>query len=463
MIVATVLAIAHYSVTTTQPLAQQRFDTALTELYAFDGPDAAIEFDGAALTDPHLAMAFWGEALADGSDLNHVLTEERFARAKTAIARAVALESYASPSEHALIDAVALRYAGKYVDAARDEAAYETAMRAYVAANPTDDDAATLLVEALIEAHGVSWNDDGSPANAVSADVVNILHDVLARDPTHLFANHLCIHAYDTAPDRTYAVTCAQRLDAMTFGPGEEHLAHMPAHLWIEIGDGEKALASSARAWALQPTEYASHDAYVALLGALMAGDRAAAQQWSARLAAIGPAHEDAAAAVDARTGDWSSVLLLKPPQDQFALIDGLAAIHANLLDRATQDNRVVQRMPVSSQTAVLDARLDEAKGNTAGAIARLLPFEHSVRLAGEMLPLFPPDEALGAIYYRAGQFTAAAQTFSTILATRPYDPRALFGMWQTSLALNDATNAPRYAALFRQYWAGGPLTMNDF
>jgi hypothetical protein len=432
MIAAVVLAIAHYSITTTQPLAQQRFDTALTDLYAFDGPDAAIEFDGAAITDPQLAIAFWGKALAEGSDLNHALTEERFARAQTDIARAAALETYASPSERALIDAVALRYTGKYSTAARDEAAYEAAMRSYVAAHPTDDDAAMLLVEALIESHGMTWTDGGSPANAVSGEILNIVHDVLTRDTTQLFANHLCIHVYDTAPDRTFAVACAQRLDAMTFGPGEEHLAHMPAHLWIEIGDGEKALASSARAWALQPTEYASHDAFVALLAALIAGDRAAALQWSARLAALGPYHEDAV--IDARTGYWSS------------------AEHA------------LKFAPKSSDAAVLNARLDEARGNTAGAIAQLLPLEHSVRLAGEMVPFFPPDEALGAIYYRAGRLADAVQTFSTILATRPHDPRALFGMWQTSLALNDATNAARYAALFSQYWAaGGTLTMNDF
>lgn len=431
MIAAVVLAIAHYSITTTRQLAQQRFDTALTDLYAYDGPDAAIEFDGAAITDPHLAIAFWGKALAEGSDLNHPLTEERFARAHTDIAAAIALESYASPSERALIDAVALRYAGNYGAAARDEAAYETAMRAYVAVHPTDDDAAMVLVEALIESHGMTWTDGGSPANAASGEIRNIVHDVLARDPTHLFANHLCIHVYDTAPDRTFAIACAQRLDAMTFGPGEEHLAHMPAHLWIEIGDGEKALASSARAWALQPTEYASHDAFVALLAALIAGDRPAALQWSARLSALGPYHEDAV--VDARTGDWSGA----EHELKFA---------AN-----------------SSDAAVLRARLDEARGNTAGAIARLVPLEHSVRLAGEMVPFFPPDEALGAIYYRAGRFAQAAQTFGTILASRPDDPRALFGMWQTSLALNDTTNVARYAAPFAQYWAGGTLTMNDF
>ena len=136
---------------------------------------------------------------------------------------------------------------------------------------------------------------------------------------------------------------------------------------------------------------------------------------------------------IDARTGDWSGA----QSKLHFA--------------------------PDPSDAAVLRARSEEAHRDTAGAITRLLPLEHSVRLAGELPPFFPPDEALGAIYYRAGRFAEAAQTFTAILATRPDDPRALFGMWQTSLALNDATNAPRYGMLFQQYWAGEPLTMNDF
>ncbi len=462
MIAATVFAIAHYSVTTTQTLAQQRFDTALTELYAYDGPDAAVDFNGAALTDPHLAMAFWGKALAEGSDLNHPMSEERFARAKVDIARASALKSYASADEQELIDAVAARYAGTYADAQRDEAAYESAMRTYVASHPDDDDAAMLLVEALMESHGMNWTDAGAPANPTSAEILKITQGVLARDPFHIFANHLCIHIYDTAPDRTYAVACAQRLDAMTFAPGDEHLAHMPAHLWIEIGDGEKAIASSERAWALHPTEYASHDAYIAFDAALMAGDRAAALTWAARLATVcAPCHENDLLA--ARFADWATVLQLKPPQDEFAFADGLAAVHSVLLDRANADEQALLRAHMPADAAVLGAQIAEARGDVADAIARLQPFVGSVRSDGEELPFFPPDETLGAIYYRANRFAEAQQTFSAILATRPDEPRALFGMWQTELALNDAADAARYAALFHEYWAGGTLTMRDF
>jgi len=451
----------HRPVTTTQPLAQQRFDKALTDLYAFDGPDAAIEFDGAALSDPHLAVAFWGEALAYGSDLNDPLTPGRFARAHAAIKRGKALEAYASDDERELIDAVALRYAGTYADATQDEAAYEAAMRTYVAQHPDDNVGTMLLVEALFEAHGMHWNDDGTPSNAVGAEMLSLMKGTLARDPEDLMANHLCIHLYDTAPDRSFAVGCAQRLDAMTFGPGDEHLAHMPAHVWVEIGDGEAALASSERAWALHPTHYASHDAYVALEGALIAGDRAAALTWAARLAPLGPFYEDAV--IDARTGDWQDLAQLKPPQDQWALVDGLAAIRTGNLVKARKDEAALRRGHATISATLLGARIDEAQGDAAAAIALLIPIAHSQREAAEEPPLFPPDEALGALYYRTGHFTDAQKTFGAILAERPDDPRALFGMWQTLLALDYSADAAHYASAFRQYWAGGVLTMSDF
>lgn len=461
MIAAALLAVAHYVVSTTAPLAQQRFDTALTELYAYDGADAAIDFDGAALTDPHLAIAFWGKALAEGSDLNHPVTEESFASAHADSVHASSLEAYASADERALIDAVATRYAGTYADVRRDEDAYERALRAYTASHPEDDDVAMLLVEALVESHGMNWTDTGEPANPSSVEALKITQSVLARDPNHLFANHLCIHIYDTAPDRTYAVACAQRLDAMSFVPGEEHLAHMPAHLWIEIGDGEQALASSERAWELHPTSYASHDAYVAFDAALVAGDREAARTWAARLAIVCTCHEYDVLA--ARFGDWDLALQLKPPQEAFAFADGLAALHSGMLDRATQDEQALLTTHMAPNAAILGAQVAETHGDVTGAITQLQPFAQSLRSEGEMLPFFPPDESLGAIFYRANRFTEARKTFSTILATRPDEPRALFGMWQTSIALNDATAATHYAQLFHHYWAGGALTMRDF
>lgn len=390
--------------------AQTPFTTGLTDLYAYAGREAAQQFVAAERADPSEVLSYWGEALARGTDLNNGLNATRFAASQGAIAKAAPYLAAASAQDRALADAVAARYAGTYDDHERDEVAYRSAMEQYVASYPSDDDGTMILVEDLMERHGMKWNDDGTPADDTSAEILRLLQTVLARNLQHLFANHLCIHIYDNAPDRTPAIACAQRLDAMSFVPPEEHLAHMPAHTWIELGDGKAALQSSARAWALHPTGYAEHDAYVALSAALLCGDTADAATWAERLGAAEGSHPN-----------------LSPPP-------------------------YIER-----------ARADEASGKINDAIAVLQQEMQAQTSVTELVPFYPADEALGALLVRAGQYAKARDTFAAILAHHPRRPRALFGMSVALDNLGDAAGAQRFRDEFAQYWAGGNLTINDF
>ena len=408
---------AHRAVPTTVPLAQTRFDTGLTELYAYAGVNAAVDFDAAALSDPHLAIAFWGKALADGSDLNDSLTEERFTRAQADIAKAQR-SNLLSPGDRALIDAAVKRYAGTFAERENDEIAYEDAMRSYIASHPNDDDAAMLFVEALLERKGMHWNADGTPLGDASAELLNTMQTVLARSPQQLMANHLCIHIYDTAPDRTPAIPCAQRLDALTFAPEDEHLAHMPAHLWLEIGDGRSADASSERAWQLHPEHYAQHDAFVGLLAAVYSGDDGRVAVWEARYKTY---------------ADPAPVLTLAGVRP-----DNVA------MRNAQRDER--------------NGKLDDAVKELQSAIAYQRQY-----FTSEFQPVYPADERLGALYFRAGRYDDANAAFADALQHRPADPRLLFGMAQTLEQQGRAGDAAAYEAKFQAAWAGGNLTMNDF
>ncbi|MBV8638168.1 MAG: hypothetical protein JO322_08775 [Candidatus Eremiobacteraeota bacterium] len=390
--------------------AQAPFSTGLTDVYAYAGRQAAVAFVAAERADPSSVLAYWGEALARGTDLNNGLTATRFAASQAAIVKAAPYLSLASAPDRALADAVTQRYAGTYADRDRDEVAYRSAMEEYVASYPSDDDGAMILVEDLMERHGMKWNDDGTPADDTSVEILRLTQTVLARNPQHLFANHLCIHIYDNAPDRTAAIACAQRLDAMTFVEPEEHLAHMPAHTWIELGDGKAALQSSARAWALHPVDYAEHDAYVGLSAALLCGDSAGAATWAERLGKLEGTH-----------------LNLSPP-------------------------------PYIEQ-----ARADETSGKISDAIATLQQQVQAQASVTELVPFYPADEALGALLVRAGQYAKARDTFAALLARHPRRPRALFGMSVALDRLGDPTTAQHYRDEFAQYWAGGDLTINDF
>ena len=414
---------AHRTVTTTISRAQRAFDRGLTDLYAYAGGGASTAFYEARAADPHLAMADWGDALAEGSDINTPLTELRFARAHDATIRALAARAFASPQEAALVDAVALRYRGTYGDRNTDERAYRDAMEKYVSTYPSDDDATMLLVEALLEDHGMQWNDDGTPHGDASKEMLALTNTVLGRNSEHLLANHLCIHLYDDAHDRSPAVPCARRLDAMTFAPQDEHLAHMPAHTWIERGDWRAAMASSERAYQLVAAwaaatgqditagKYLAHDEEIGAAAASIGGDRMSAARWNERLARF----------------------------------------------RST---------PGPTPTLLSAARREEAAGNVNGAIAglrRLLDWQHD-NFAPEMQPAIGATELIGAVQFRAKRFADAEATFRSAVKERPLAPRPLFGLWQTLLGRGNTEEAAAVERSFRAAWAGQyPLTMNDF
>lgn len=386
------------------------FVTGLRDLFAYAGPQAAVEFERGERDDPAFVLNYWGDALALGTDLNTGLTSERFAAAHAAIVKAAPYLPGASARDKALVHAVELRYAGDYSQRNRDADAYRAAMEAYVSNDPADDDATMLLVEDLMERHGMTWNADGTPKDDTSREILALTKTVLIRAPDHLFANHLCIHEYDNAPDRTFAIACARRLDAMTFVEPEEHLAHMPAHLWNELGDGKRSIVSSERAWALHPTRYAQHDAYVGLAGALMCGDARAIETWRVRLA---------------QTQD-DPVNLALPPY----------AVNAQRMERA---------------------------GNVDGAL-RVLESTAAVQShLGELVPFYPANVRVGALLVRAGRYAQARDAFAAILAEHPRLPRALFGMATSLDALGDAAGAAQYRAEFARYWAGDALTIQDF
>ncbi len=64
------LGTLHHQVSTPDPQAQQFFDQGLSFIYAFNHDEAVRSFEYAAKLDPHLAMAYWGIALALGPNIN---------------------------------------------------------------------------------------------------------------------------------------------------------------------------------------------------------------------------------------------------------------------------------------------------------------------------------------------------------------------------------------------------------
>jgi tetratricopeptide (TPR) repeat protein len=446
---------AHRAVTTQDTQAQADFDRGLTLLYCYNGEAAASAFASALQHDPHLAIAAWGEALANGTDLNTGLDAGKFARAQAAAQRAQSLATAASPEEREYIAAVVQRYGGTYADRDADEARYRAAMAAIVTAHPLDDDAAMLDAEALMEHLGTDgmWTDNGANPTPDAATALSLIQTVLARNPNHVMANHLCMHAYDYARDRAPAVACANRVASWSFDAAEEHLAHMPAHTFIEVGDYAKTEQISDVAWQLHPTKYAAHDAYTGWSAAMMLGDLRAAEMWAGR---TGQAYNGSDMwATWARFGQWQRIAKSNAQNEFYApLARGLTGIHLGAIGDARQMLALYGNRDTDYRW-LLEAAIDEHDGKIDSAVAALnhaLAYQQR-EYGAETLPLFPAGEYLGALLYRHGRYTEAQDAFNATLARYPMDPRALYGLSLAQKQLGQAVSSADTLKLFNEIW----------
>ncbi len=448
-------ATAHHAVSTQNELAQQYFDQALTLYYSYNGAEAIPLFDRAIALDSHLAMAYYGIALAAGADLNTPLTEDGFKRAADALRTARSLENSANPSERAYIQALSLRYAHQFKDREADEARYRSAMAELASRYPSDDDALTLNAEALLEQSGRAdlWNTDGSPRTAEVATMWTTLRTVLLRTPMHIGANHLFIHLFDSAANPEAALPSARRLSQMNFAPAAEHLAHMPAHTFNETGNYAVAAVASREAIRLFDAylasdhnathdNYWSHDVSVGLTALRMLGNYGDALQLSRRLDEHFH-YSDASVLTMVRFYRWDDVLRLHPAQasDVLRFARGIGLAATGNLGEAQKQLEALKKANGGDALSrdLLAAKIAIARSDLPSAETLLLRAQALDQRVdtGEYPYFYPPDEALGALYFRMNQFGKSETAFRKALRAHPHGGRALFGLWKTLAAEN--------------------------
>lgn len=463
------LTAVHVPATTHNAAAQAAFDRGLYLYDAYDGGDASLAFAVAAADDPRLAIAHWGEALAAGPDLNTPMTQARFAAAAAAAQAAVGLESEAGPLERSLIDAMALRYRGDFADWTADDDAYDAAMTALAqrTGGQAGDVVKTLAAEALLERGGLAWA-TSEPLTPASRQARDFIAAVLTSDPNDVMANHLCLHLHDEASDRAPAAPCARRLDAAALPPQAEHLAHMPAHFWIETGAYAKAVASSERAYRLferlralpqrnpEHDRYLEHDVYVGYSAAMMLGDAAVARVWGARLSdATGLPYAALTALRYGRFGEALQAAADASVMDR--AVRGYAALMLGDLTTADAAARALQSLPQPGYFAELFlARLAEAHAryDDAAALIDRAAGEQSQTFSAELIPLLPALEARAGLALRRKDYAAAAQGYRDALARYPNDPRALYGLSLALAAVGTDAEGRRARAEFNGIWA---------
>lgn len=235
-------------ITTQSEAAQRWFNQGIQLLYGYNHDEAIRSFEKAAEVDPSCAIAWWGSAYARGLHINNPqMTEEQTRLAHEAAQKALDALDDETPTEHALVRAVARRYAWPVPeDRSPLDKAYADAMEKVWHQFPDDPDVGALYAESLMNLQPWDlWTAEAAPKGRV-LEILAVLERTLSRTPDHPGANHFYIHAIEASPWPEKGVAAAVRLKSLV--PGSGHLVHMPSHIFIRTGRYAEAADANERA-----------------------------------------------------------------------------------------------------------------------------------------------------------------------------------------------------------------------
>ena len=506
----------HHIISTKSPEAQTFFDQGLTLVFAFNHEEAARAFRHASELDPQSAMPFWGVALALGPCINLDVDPPHEKAAYEAVQKAMSLARDVTASERAYIEALARRYSGDpHIDLKKLDLDYAHAMRDLSKRYPDDLDAATLYAESLMDLRPWKlWSLDGHPAED-TGEIIAVLESVLRRDPGHIGANHYYIHAVEASTHPERALVSARRLE--TLAPVAGHLVHMPAHIYMRVGDYTAAARSNAiaaetdrvylrdsgTAGSMYDMMYYAHNLHFLAAAHSMEGRFADAKQAADELVEhVAPMVHDMPIAevylpttifVLVRFHSWDEILKLPPPDPRLAMTTafwhfarGSAAAATGQITMAEAERRNLdtarKAIPADTEFSfyfnkahvfldlaanILDARIATAHGDRKRAIEY---WKNSVEIQDRLNYGEPPEwfypvrESLANSLLVNGQADQAEAVFRADLEQCPRNPRSLFGLLKSLEAQKKTSDAEWIRREFEAAWksADVPLDLGD-
>jgi len=493
----------NHPVSTTNPEAQKFFNQGLACLFGFNHEEAVRSFKYAAILDPQLAMAHWGIALALGSNYNMQAEGPQLLEAYSHLQKARDLSDKASESEHAYIEALSKRYSADLrVDPKQLAIDYRNAMAQLSRKYSDDLDAATLYAESIMDVTPWKlWSLDGKPAPETE-EIVTVLESVLRRNPNHSGANHYYIHAVEASPNPERALASAARLGGLA--PGAGHLVHMPSHIYIRMGDYDKAAQANSAAIVadrqylvrtgpntLYAMFYYNHNVHFLASSYAMKGRYADALKTATELeAGVGPhlktmpmlemfAHYRMITLV--RFGRWDAVLKTRKPSADlktnsafwhfgrgmaFAGMRATSQANTELKRLQAIEQQISAGAPFGNNTAsdilrvahgMLAAKIALAKGDKKPGYEL---FTKAVQAEEALAYNEPPDwdlpvrEVFGSSLLLNGDNAQAETVFRRELERHPRNGRALFGLAESLKRQGRASDSEIVYRQFEKEWS---------
>jgi len=492
------------SIGTKVPAAQQYFDQGLRLTYGFNHAEAIRSFKRAAELDSSCAMCWWGVAYAYGPHVNAGMDSASGVAAYAAVQKAVALSRNAPAWQRAYIDALSKRYAAiPPANRGALDSAYATAMKLVAKNNPSDLDAITLAAESMMDLRPWNyWTPEGKPYPG-SDEIVKLLETVIAKNPEHPGACHYYIHAVE-AVNPQLAVPCAERLARLM--PGEGHMVHMPAHIYVRVGRYNDAAQSNVHAihtdetfieGIKDPTVYSlayyPHNIHFLAFVSTLAGRSAQAIETAKTLKSkinldvaegVGMLQEMVPYYTLTLTtfGKWDDVLAEPLPRPSMRFPTAMAyyargvayaakgdAANAKValdsvmaIDRATKDDNEF-KSPIGIAVHALMGEIAARSGDPNGAIPH---FREALKIEDAGLYFEPPKwyypirQSLGAALLKAGKNAEAEVVYREDLKRFPENGWSLFGLAAALKAQGKAAEAAAVEKRFQKAWEGADVKL---
>jgi tetratricopeptide (TPR) repeat protein len=448
-------------------------------------------------------MAYWGVALALGSNYNLEADSPQLSEAYASLQQAMSLAPKASARDQAYIEALSHRYAADpEADRKLLASAYKAAMSGLAKKYPNDLDAATLYAESMMNLHPWQlWSVDGTPAEN-TLEILSVLEGVLKRDPNHTGANHYYIHAVEASPHPERALPSARRLAALA--PSAGHLVHMPSHIYIRTGDYEKAAEANSQAVTVDeryikqngsegvyPAMYYNHNIHFLASVSSMNGNYAESIRRSRQLETnvkpmlkMMPMLETFGAyplTTLVRFEKWAEILNEPEPDKDATVVSslwhfarGIALARTGKTADAERElaalRETVIRLPVAMPMGnnaaatvlkvpdeILSGEIAFAKGDKAAATLHLT---NAVSAHDELIYDEPPDwdlparEFLGRVLLLNGEYSKAEAVYRAELLKHPHNGRALHGLSESLKKQNRLREAAKVDVQLKIAWA---------
>lgn len=489
--------------------AQRYFDQGMAFVYGFNHAAAVRSFREAQRLAPNCALCWWGEAVANGPNINAGMDSAQNRAALASLEQAQRLATEAPAIERDLIAAQILRYsADPAADRAALDTAYADAMQALAQRHAGNDDVAVLAAEAAMNT--TAWNywdaAERKQPNPRIGDAVALIEQVMSRNPRHPQATHLYIHLMENNADPRRAEAAADLL--ASYAPAAlGHLVHMPAHIYYRIGryqDSIDANIAAARADeeylaaagddGLYRYGYYPHNVHFLLTSAQMVGRMSLVATETERLTRIidveaartipwVQAIHAAPAFALAQYASPAAILALTDKPSELAYVEAMrryahAVAHAQEGDREAFDTDIAAMNELAQSNeaaAMVDAgfpapdliRLGTlvARGRQAsfagdynaaiGFFEQAEAIERTIPYTEPPFWYYPIAQSRGAALYQAGRHREARDAFMKALAEAPNSGWALYGLEMTQRKLGNALEARATRAAFDRVWRG--------